>query len=358
MIIYNHLLWGNIFMDKQMDKKADIKIVDIAREANVSTATVCRVLNDKNNVSDDVRTTVQNIINKYNYKPQRVHKKTTQKPLIIVTTERHITAFYAQVLSAIQEQAEEHGYLMYIFPMPQDPEKQQDVFRYLQQQQPCAGMISAGFYLSPENWVRVQEQLRLPTVIMNTQVSHPNIACLRVNFQSAITNAMRHLVDLGHERIAYLGDMNDQFSQDELAGVERAMKERGWTYPEEYRFSVALTPEGASQGVSRIMMLPEELRPTAIIAFDDDFAINILNALRYYQLRVPEDISVIGFDNIPISARTYPSLTTVDVPKYRIGQQLVELLMQLIDNRQAEPIGNIFVDGTLVVRASTGPAKK
>ncbi len=338
-----------------MDKNA--KIVDIAKEAKVSTATVCRVLNEKSNVSDEIRARVQQVVDKLDYKPQRIHKKSVQRPCIIVAADSTITAFYSQVLSAIQEQALERGYLIYILPMPRNADKQAEAFRQIQQQS-WAGMISAGFDLLSEDWSRRQEQLRIPMVVMNTLVSHTNIACLRVDFQSAITNAVRHLTDLGHERIAYLGDLNDQFSQDELSGVERALIERGGKYPEEYRLSVVHTPEGASQGISRIMMLPEKLRPTAIVAFDDEFAINILNALHYYQLRIPEDISIIGFDNIPMSARTYPPLTTVDVPKYRIGQQLVELLIQLIDSQQSEPIGNMIVDGTLVVRASTGPAKK
>jgi DNA-binding LacI/PurR family transcriptional regulator len=138
--------------------------------------------------------------------------------------------------------------------------------------------------------------------------------------------------------------------------VEVALNQHGSKYPDEYRISVPHTPEGAFQAINRIIDLPLESRPTAILTFDDEFAVHILNALHYYHVKVPEDISVIGFDNIPMAAHTYPPLTTIDLPKYRIGRQLVTLLQQLIENNGEGLIGQVTIDGSLLVRKSTGPA--
>jgi DNA-binding LacI/PurR family transcriptional regulator len=340
-----------------MEKKdSNVKIIDIAKEAGVSTATVCRVINEKGNVTKEISYRVQRAIDKLGYQPHRIHKKNEKSPWIVLVTDSNINTFYSEVLTAIQSTALERGYLVYVLQMPQNTEKHTEIFRQIRQQS-WTGLISAGFYQSPEEWIRVQEQIKIPVVVMNTSVNHPKIAYLQVDFKAAISNVLRHLIDLGHKKIAYLGDLNDQFSRQELEGVENSLNEKGYSYPEEYRFSVPHTLEGASQGISRIMMLPKELRPTAIISFDDEFAINLMNALRYYKLKVPEDISLVGFDNIPMSARTYPTLTTVDVPKYRIGQQLVELLMQLIESNEGQHVGNIIIDGSLVVRTSTGLAR-
>lgn len=330
------------------------KISDIARVAGVSAATVCRVLNDKTNVKEDLRVRVMQASEQLGYKPQRVHNKT--EPWLVVLAESSINAFYAQVLSSIQEQALEKGYMSYIVQMPQNSDKKTEVLNQIGKQN-WSGIISTGFSQQDDVWIKLQEEMQVPIVIMNSTVSHPNIACLRVNFTAAIGYAIQHLTGLGHRRIAYLGDLNDQFSRDELTGVELALQQHGASYPEEYKISVTHTAAGASQGLSQIMMLPPENRPTAIIAFDDEFAIHIMNALRYHNLSVPDDMSLVGFDNIPMAARTYTPLTTIDIPKYRVGQQLVELMLQLIENKPDKPIGYMVVDGTLVVRSSTGPVK-
>ena len=336
-------------------EKKQIKLTDIAKKAGVSTATVCRVLGEKSNVAPELRLRVKAVIDELGYIPNRVHNRT--EPWLAVLTDSSITSFTAQILASIQENALEKGFVAYVIQMPSNPEKRQAVLEGLRRQN-WTGIISVDFHQSEETWIQLQEELQVPIVVMNSEVNHPQIACIRVNFQEAISNAIAHLATLGHERIIYLGDLSNQFSQLELAGVEQGLTKSGTGYPDEYRISVAHTAEGASQGISRLMMLPSDQRPTAIIAFDDEFAIHLLNALHYHNLSVPGDVSLVGFDNIPMSARTLTPLTTIDVPKYRIGQQMVDLLVQLVDSRPDEQLGYIIVEGSLVVRNSTGPVRK
>jgi DNA-binding LacI/PurR family transcriptional regulator len=163
------------------------------------------------------------------------------------------------------------------------------------------------------------------------------------------------LLDLNHTRIAYLGDLENNFSAQEFASIEKALAKRGLSYPDEYRLSIPHNAEGASLGISRMMMLPPEKRPTAYLTFDDEMAIHVLNLLHYYGQRIPEDVSVVGFDNIPMAAHTYPPLTTIDVPKRRVGRQMVLLIEKLIENEVEGSLGHTIVDASLVVRGSTGP---
>jgi len=336
---------------------SNIKISDIANIAGVSSATVCRVLNKNGNVSEEVQKRVAKAVEETGYSPQPKRERSGAKPWIAVLNEQHIKAFESEVLSAVQEAALEKGYLANGLQLPQNPEKNAEVFRQLKMHK-LAGIISIGFFLEPEEWIHIQRELNTPLVLLNTQISDSNIAYLLVNFENTISNAIKHLLDLGHTRIAYLGDESNPFSKAQMKGVEGALMQRDMKYSPEFRISVPNTAEGASQGINRIMMLPREERPTAIIAFDDDFAIHLMYALRYYNLSIPEDISLIGFDNIPMAAHTYPTLTTIDIPKYRIGRHLVELLEQMIKKENGDRVGHIIVDGTLVVRNSTGPVKE
>ena len=173
---------------------------------------------------------------------------------------------------------------------------------------------------------------------------------LLVDFGTAASQATQHLLDLGHSRIVYLGDYDNHLSAAEFRGIVSTLARRGIAYPDSYRISIPNTVEGVSQGVSRIMALPAEARPTAIFAFDDEVAIDVLNALRYYDARVPEDISVVGFDNIPMAAHTFPPLTTLDVPKRRAGRQMVLLLEDLHKNQQHK-FGTTIIEATLVICA-------
>jgi LacI family repressor for deo operon, udp, cdd, tsx, nupC, and nupG len=330
------------------------KISDIARRADVSTATVSRALNDKGTVSEGVRRRVIEASEALGYQPQRVHNKTSALRLVAVLADSLISAFFSQILAAMQEQANELGLVAMIVQMPARPEKRAEIIRQLKSKS-WAGIISAGFYMSPEEWIDLQQNTHAPLVLLNTSMEHPSMATLKVNFEEASVNAIQHLLDLGHTRIIYLGDLGNEFSAAEFHGVEMALSHHGYSYPDEYRFSISHTPEGASQGIHRIMMLPAESRPTAAFVFDDELAIHVLNMLKYYNLRVPEDISIVGFDNIPMAAYTSPQLTTIDVPKYRIGRQMITLLQHLIENDINEPVGQIIIDGSLVVRGSTGP---
>ena len=336
------------------NKKA-ISLADIAKVAGVSNATVSRALNDKEKVSKEMLQRVEKVVEEMGYSPQRVHKKVQDKYLIAVLVDKSINSFYSQVLSALQHNALKFRCISQIIQMPDDREMQTRIIKKIKAI-PWLGIISVGFLMQPEEWIKLQEVTEIPIILFNMKVDHVNIGCLQVNFKKSNLIVLQHLLDLGHKRIIYLGDHNDYFVK--MQNIIDALEKQGYSYPDQYKISVTHTLEGASQAISRIMMMPIELRPTAIIAFDDDFALQLLNALNYHQLRVPQDISLVGFDNMPLSAHTHPPITTVDVPKDRIGFLLVKLLQQMICRKENEPVGQIFVDGTFIVRNSTAPLEK
>jgi DNA-binding LacI/PurR family transcriptional regulator len=218
------------------------------------------------------------------------------------------------------------------------------------------GLIAAGVYLPEQAWCEYQETMKIPIVVLNTRINHPQIASVIVDFETAVYQATLQMLSLNHRRVAFIGDYENEFAAAQLRGISRALKASGLDYPDEFRFSVAHTLDGASQAISKMMLLPEERRPTALFTFDDQLAIQVLNALRYYDQSVPGDISVIGFDNIPMSIHSNPSLTTIDIPQRHIGHLMLTLIEDMLKNEK-NGLGATIIQGALIMRSSTGPTK-
>ena len=166
----------------------------------------------------------------------------------------------------------------------------------------------------------------------------------------------RHLVSLGHKNIAYLGnEQSGRTTMDRLSGFQHALLEAGLSVREEHIFHVqGGDPALGAESVAYFQRL--QVRPTAIVCFNDTLAIGVLKGCEQAGIRVPEDISVTGFDNITYSAFTCPALTTFDQPKYSIGEEAARLLLDLL---HAEGDGHAdasrvkVLQGKLLVRAST-----
>jgi len=166
----------------------------------------------------------------------------------------------------------------------------------------------------------------------------------------------RHLLALGHRKIAYLGNSKSgRTSLDRLTGFKKEMRKAGVKINPAYVFEVeGGEPALGKESLHYFMSLSD--RPTAIMCFNDMLAIGFLHACRQAGIRVPEDLSVTGFDNISLSAYTSPPLTTLDQPKYSIGNESAQLLLELLGNK-IENQNNMHKEkvlkGSLLVRSST-----
>ncbi len=340
-------------------------IVDVAKAAGVSVASVSRVLRGEEPVRAELRERVEQAAATLGYKPHRVHRRSAVQPWLVVLVGPMMPPFDVEVVESIQETAEQRGWLTNIIRLTDGAEQLHGVLQRLRPLS-IAGIASVSVVVSPVEWIKAVDEGYGPIVVLHTLVHHPKIASIMVDFEGAGERVGQHLLDLGHRRIIYLGNAEDPLSLCELQGLRTALARYGIDYPAEFEFSVSYTPEGASQAVSRIMSMDPALRPTAIFAFDDSVAIDVINVLRYYGQRIPEDISVVGFDNIRMAAHTYPALTTVNLPKRRIGMQMVQLIEELQKREAASStggpqngaIGATIIDGPLLVRGSTGPAPK
>ncbi|MHC1770330.1 MAG: hypothetical protein AB9907_01110 [Flexilinea sp.] len=166
--------------------------------------------------------------------------------------------FFSQIIGVIQEKLTENHIPSCIIPVSANEEWKTLVIQQIKNQ-PHKGIIySAGFYQSQQEWIDLYNEIQVPLVLMNTDMAAPGIACLKINFHDAFSTTIQHLFELGHRQIAFLGDLEYEFAIEESAGIEKSLQQHGLSNQTLNKISVSHTAEGASQGVARIMMIPEK----------------------------------------------------------------------------------------------------
>ena len=334
-----------------------ITIKDIAKRAGVSHSTVSRALRVNRLVSNETARRIHDIAQEMGYRPSAVARslKTNRTQVLGVIVSSISDPFFGEILNGIEASAQAGGYSLFIAASQHDPIKERQIVQTMMEQR-TDGVIICSSSFSPEHG-RQLLSYGFPVVVVNHQGSESFNYSIYHDDIDGSSQITRHLISLGHKRIAYLGNsQSGRTTQDRLRGFLDAMAEAHLEVPENYVHHVeGSEPVLGAESVQYFAKLTP--RPTAIICFNDMLAIGVLKGCEQSGLRVPEDISVTGFDNITYSAFTTPSLTTFDQPKFSIGQEAAQLLLDLL---QAEDgiipdMPNVKVlKGKLLVRGSTG----
>ena len=339
-----------------MKPKGPATLADVARHARVSTATASRVLHNSGPVSPDLRKKIAASVAALGYVPHRFSKPRNQGTIALLV-EDLLNPYFPEIIRGVQEEATNVGAILTLYNLSDQPQHQQQLVQKLAKQ-PLEGIIITGSSPFPEllDW---HEHHQVPMVIINRQVFKPGIHCIKVDFENAMYRATQHLLSLNHTRIGHLASpVTGEIEQSRQRGIELALKEAGLSMRPEWCpiVSPGAEVEGGYQAMRVILDLPVHNRPTAVIAFNDIIAVGALHAVRAAGLRVPQDFSVIGVDDISIAAHVYPPLTTIGQPKYRMGKLAVQTLRQMGEGKM--PIGNnhTLLESPLIVRESSGPA--
>ncbi len=331
------------------------KISDVADAAGVSIATVSRVIHNTGPVSDETRRRVEEAIQELGYQARRAPKKVIPdympEKLVLLFTGDVVNPFFAGVIRGTQEEIDHQNNALSIMHLSGNRAKLIRAARQL----PVTGIILTGSTPFPD-LLAWREEAQIPMVVINYRISQPGISCILVDFRDAYARATRHLINLGHTRIGYVDDTgNSEIGQARLHGYKSVLAEAGIAYrPELY----AVVPSdthvyGGFQAASNLLALPPGVRPTAVLSFNDLFALGVMHAARAHGLRVPEDISVIGCDDIPMAAYAYPPLTTVSQPKYRIGKLAVSTLLNMCQDPCDQSGSFTLMESPLIIREST-----
>lgn len=332
-------------------------ISDVAAHAGVSKSTVSAVLNDRSVVKDSTRRLVLRAIKELNYRPspsaRRGFRPVAVKTITFVVKEAQ-NPYYAEVLAGIREVVEAKGYLVTMSSSEGRHELEQRIVDQCLERE-ADGVIITPCLSGDADLSHIFELRRnhLPFALLE------DVRGLRANLVDcdnvqASCEAVQHLIGLGHARIIHLaGPDYSQHSQERTEGVRRAFSESHLIFE---RSMIVPAGDSAEEGY-RIGLeyfgKQGNDRPTAVTCYNDLVTLGLLRALRELGLRVPDDVSVVGFDDLEI-LRYYPlRLTTVHVPKYEMGRRAAELVMRQIESGEESPVEKVFLQAKLVVREST-----
>jgi DNA-binding LacI/PurR family transcriptional regulator len=334
-----------------------VSIKDIARIAKVSHPTVSRALRNSPLVNRETAERIRQIAARMGYRPNTIARSLVTKKThtigVVVTT--IADPFIAEVVSGIEEIANEHGYSVVLSNSNADPDREVKVVHSFHERRVDGIIVTASrvgaLYLS------MLSQLKVPIVLINNQHQDDNeyVYSVTIDNITAARAAMRHLIELGHERIGYIGDAAGfQSDTERFAGYRQALSLAGIAFLPELVAHGDGKPEGGKQAMEKLMTLAD--RPTAVFCYNDMSALGALRAIHSSGLKSPDDISIIGFDDISFASYTRPLLTTIRQPKQQMGRLAMETVLKLFSGENSRT--SIKVNGELVVRESTAPPKK
>jgi DNA-binding LacI/PurR family transcriptional regulator len=331
-----------------------VSIKDIARAAKVSHATVSRALHNSPLVSPQTAERIRQIAREKGYRPSAVARslvtKRTRTIGVVVTS--IADPFIAEVVSGVEEVANDHGYSVFLANSNAEPDREVKVVHSFHERRVDGILVTAsrvGALYMP-----LLNEMRVPTVLINNQHPGEFVHSVMIDNLSASRQATQHLVSLGHKRIAYIGDQfGFQSDTERFAGYRRALELADIDFLPE----LTAHGDGKADGGARAMesLLTLDALPTAVFCYNDMSALGALRAIHACGLRVPDDISVVGFDDLFIASYTSPPLTTISQPMRQMGRTAMEILLKLFSGSNS--ITNIKVQGQLIVRESTAPPR-
>ncbi|ROM91155.1 LacI family DNA-binding transcriptional regulator [Pseudomonas brassicacearum] len=327
-------------------------IKDVAALAGISYTTVSHVVNKTRPVSEEVRLKVEAAIKSLDYVPSAVARslkaKTTATIGLLVPNS--LNPYFAELARGIEDYCERNGYCVILCNSDDNPDKQRSYLRVLLEKR-IDGLIvaSAG---GDSGLAQGLAGVRTPMVIVDRGLEGLDADMVRIDHEYGAYLATRHLLELGHRDIATIGGpAHTSVAQMRLAGYCRALKEAGVEVPGKWMLESDFTSIG---GYNAATMLLEKNPPSAIFAGNDMIGIGVLRAAAERNIRVPSELSVIGFDDIQMSRYVYPALTTVGQSILQLGEMAAEVLLRRIGTPELATDQRI-VKPSIVMRESTAP---
>ncbi|MFH1419487.1 MAG: LacI family DNA-binding transcriptional regulator [Planctomycetota bacterium] len=345
-----------------MAKRKGVSIKDVARESQASLTTVSLVLNNRDRrISSATRERVLNTVDRLGYRPSRLAQGLqAQKSgilAILVPELRHAFAdvYFGELISAIHDHASRAGYKILLeVAHPEFIKSRQhlEIFdRHFVDGMLCLGVTTKDTYL------RDFRDSSRPVLIVNNYFPDVELNHVKCDYRQAGQLATRHLLELGHERIGLIhGAPEVQTTIDLRLGIEETLASAGLGLPETRVRDGQYVEEGGAAAAEELLKAGLDL--TAIIAGNDKMAIGAMSAIKARGRHVPNDLSIVGCDDIPLAAFCDPPLTTVHTPLYEIGKRACRKLLELLDGKvdsvaETHPISLTVRQSTTSVRQSS-----
>jgi DNA-binding LacI/PurR family transcriptional regulator len=332
-------------------------IHDVAQLAGVSVATVSRVLNSSESVTEATRAKVRSAMLRLGYTPNPSARtlRNNRTGLLALITPDIINPYFAAVASGVQDMCRKSKYQLILCSTGGDESIEISYLDLLSNKQ-VDGIIIAppGTHSNPKSDAKIQNLLNrnYPLVMIGRRFESETVGCDIVTTNTAVgtREAMRHILDGGHSRIAYLGGPNPSVAKTRLATFRSSLSANGLIIDENLIFQTNLTLEDGYKICRKLLSVAN--RPTAIFAVNDMVAIGAMIALQESGIAIPAEMIVVGFDDIPLAAMFRPSLSTVVQPKYDLGHIAAERLIARIEGL-VDRFETISLPTHLVIRESS-----
>jgi LacI family transcriptional regulator len=335
-----------------------ITLRDVARAANVHPGTVSRALNEETRglVNPDTAERVIRVAEELGYRPNRIARglKTSRSHTIGVLIPDITNPLFPPILRGIEDRLDQAGYTSLIVNTDNDSERERLYLDTMRARQ-VVGFISATARLDRELLVELAEA-GTPLVLVNRSLEDGSVPAVTIDDHQGIALAVEHVVALGHERVAHVaGPQNLSTGHRRHLGFIEAMRAAGLEVPpERVRFGALFTEEEGARACDELLDVAPDV--TAIVAGNDLMAIGCFDTLERRGLSCPDDVSVVGFNDMPFVDRLRPPLTSVRIPKREIGQVAADLLLEQLTG-EGEAASEILLEPTLTVRSSTAPPR-
>jgi len=329
-----------------------MNIYDIAKKAGVSIATVSRVINGKQSVSEKTRKKVNNVMSELGYTPNvfaRGLMVNSMRTLGVLTSDVR-DLYYANAIHTVESEAREKGYDVILCCTGNDiGEKRKYLELLLQKRVDGIILIGSVFKEKSDNRHILEAARKVPVVMMNGCIDGKNVYCVLCDDSYAVYNTVKYLFDMGHRDIVYIYDTDSFSGMEKIKGFKKAAAELGIDIRANSTIKTTGGIEGGYKAVEKLIGSGEKF--SAVITAEDILAVGVLKKLEHASLKVPDDIAVVGFNNSIISECTNPALTSIDNKVEAISSNAVKIMIDALEGKNI-PFKTVVMP-ELVIRNTT-----
>ncbi len=332
-----------------------VTINEIAQKANVSTATVSMVLNNKPGISYATREKVLKIVEEYGYSlpPLKKNYSRNKGKIQLAIYKKHAkiigdTPFFQALIEGIESKARHNSYQLTFNYL--SCQSDTDTIIADMRENAIDGMILLGTEMEEQDFIRFTKT-DIPILLLDSYFLNVNANYITIDNINGVYKATRHLLENGHRQIGYLkSSILIQNFKERYEGYMKALSKEGIVPDALYSVPLRPSMDGAYEDMLRYLSQNAQL-PTAFVADNDIIAFGAMKALKEKNIRIPEDVSIVGFDDMPFCTMIEPKLTTINVDKNALGQLAVENLIQMM-NRKNKIFSKTTLEVTLIQRES------
>jgi LacI family repressor for deo operon, udp, cdd, tsx, nupC, and nupG len=327
-------------------------IRDVARELGVSVATVSRALSRPELLRRETRDRVMTVVERLGYRPnllaRGLRRGRTGAMLLVVPT---LSPFFLEIFAGAEEVAREAEFAVLLSNSNGDPEREEACFDQVASGRADGIILLTG--LAPSAYATGRRPLP-PLVTVLERLPQHSVPVIRTDHRAGAAEATRHLIELGHCRIAHIaGSKKAPSTAHRLEGYRAALEGAGLPAPAELVYPGDFTMQSGAVGMEYLLGL--DTPPTAVLCGNDEMAFGTVRTLHKRGLSVPEDLSIVGFDDQNMAAFYNPPLTTVHIPRHELGRRAALELIEQLEGRDVER--EVVLPTRLVVRESTAPPR-